>query len=66
MSNPNYQSPSTSNPRTDNFLVDDLEESERYVSEGPSMLPDDRVSAAEASELQARARDFVVTPGQAG
>ncbi|KAH9954821.1 hypothetical protein BGW80DRAFT_1467541 [Lactifluus volemus] len=41
------------------FLADDLDESDAGLAEGPAFLPDDRVSATEASELEARARDFM-------
>jgi hypothetical protein len=41
------------------FLADDLDKSDAGLAEGPAFLPDDRVSATEASELEARARDFM-------
>jgi hypothetical protein len=41
-------------------LADDLEESDAGLDEGPAFPLDDRRSATEASDLEARARDFVV------
>ncbi|KAH9982574.1 hypothetical protein BGW80DRAFT_1263871 [Lactifluus volemus] len=49
----------------DDFLADDLEESVADPSERPVFLPDDRISATEASELEARINDFAKDSGHA-
>jgi hypothetical protein len=46
-------------------LADDLEESVTDPSERPAFLPDDRVSATEASEWEARVKDFAKDSAEA-
>jgi hypothetical protein len=49
----------------DDFLADDLDESVADPSERHGFLPDDRVSATEARELEARVKDFAKDSAEA-
>ena len=44
----------------DNFLNDNLEESEADASEGPA-FPEDRLTAVDTSELESHTDDFIRT-----